>query len=258
MELKEISALAADSPQYKNLRDHLTGSRVIQLEGMAVSAKGFFLAQLRRDTRRPLVVLSYNNEQAERIATDMNSYGLGELEVSLLLSSSETLLYTEGAPDYGLIGKRQQALRRIALGEAPVVVGSAAAFLQRTIPRDEIVKRVFCAKVGGTLDLGDFERSLVRFGYERVEGGRTAGPLDTGAAASLTSFPVTRPRPIRFDFFGDEIESIRAFDTESQRSTETLESIELLPAREMPIDDATHRIEQGPAQTSAAERYRAK
>ena len=135
MELNELSGLAADYAPYRTLRDQLKSAKVIQLEGLAVSAKGFFLAQLRRDTGRPVVVISYNNDHATRLADDLHAFGIGESDLSLLLSSSETLLYTEGAPDYALIGKRQRALRRIALGDAPVVVSSGlrSRFCNRTI-----------------------------------------------------------------------------------------------------------------------------
>lgn len=239
MDLYELSALAEDFPPFTQLKEALErGTHAVQLEGVSVPAKGFFLAQLLRDLDRPLLIATYNNEQAERIVADLSAFGVAEDSIAYLVSTAETLLYTEGAPDYGMIGRRIQALARIADGSAKVIVGTAGALLQRMAPIESVVGRQITAKAGDTLEVEELQRQLAALGYERVEAAEQPGQW-TRRGGIIDVFPADAAEPVRFDFFGDEIESIRTFDPETQRSTGNLDSVRILPAREMPLDDET-------------------
>lgn len=237
MDLSKLPSLAEDYAPYRQLKDDLhAGVHAVQLEGVSVPAKGFFLAQLLRDLDRPLLILTYNNEQAERVVADLTAFGVAEDSIAFLMSTAETLLYTEGAPDYGMIGRRLQALTRIANGTARVIIGSAGAFLQRMAPIDRVVDRQVAAKVGETIEVEDLQRRLSDLGYERVESVELPGQW-TRRGGIIDVFPTDSAQPVRFDFFGDEIESLRSFDPETQRSTENLDAVQIVPAREMPMAD---------------------
>ena len=111
-----------------------------QLEGLPVPAKGWLLAQLQRDTQKPIVVISYNAEQAGRLAADLARYGVEDDELTHLVSSTETLIFAEGAPDLAQTGQRVAALQKLARGQARVTVGPIGAWLQRTV-RPELLER---------------------------------------------------------------------------------------------------------------------
>lgn len=237
MDLSQLPALLEDYAPYRQLKDELrAGVHAVQLEGVSVPAKGFFLAQLLREIDRPLLILTYNNEQAERLVADLTALGVEEPSIAYLMSTAETLLYTEGAPDYGMIGRRIQALTRIANGTARIIVGTAGAYLQRMAPLTRVVGRQVAAKVGETIEVEDLQRQLSDLGYERVESVELPGQW-TRRGGIIDVFPTDALQPVRFDFFGDEIESLRSFDPETQRSTGSLESILIVPAREMPMAD---------------------
>jgi len=236
MDLRELPGLAEDYPAYQELKKAVARGGVTQLEGLPVPAKGWLLAQLQRDTDRPLVVISYNDEQAGRLAADMARYGVEEDALTSLVSSTETLIFAEGAPDLAQTGKRVAALQKMARGESRVFVGSVGAWLQRAIAPDLIRDRRVTLTVGESVDIGQFEKSLVDFGYERVEAVESAGQW-TRRGGILDIFPGDTVLPFRVDFFGDDIESIRPFDVETQRSVGKADALTIAAVREVPLED---------------------
>ena len=238
MDLTPLSALAQDVKQYREVRDTIKNdrARIIQLEGVSAPAKGFFVSQLLRDLNRKTVLIAYTPDQAERLATDLIQFGIPENDIALLPGTSDTLLYTEGSPDYALIGRRIDALDQILNGRCRVVVGAIAAFLQRTAPADALRKRELKLNVGETRDVNEVLASLMALGYERVESVELVGQW-TQRGGLIDVFPGSMSQPIRIDFFGDDIESIRTFDSETQRSSSKIEGVVIKPVREIPIDD---------------------
>jgi transcription-repair coupling factor (superfamily II helicase) len=237
MDLRELPGLAEDYPAYRELKKAVARGGVTQLEGLPVPAKGWLLAQLQRDTNRPLVVISYNAEQAARLAADLARYGVEEDALTSLVSSTETLIFAEGAPDLAQTGQRIAALQQIAQGSARVMVGPIGAWLQRTVRPDLIKDRRVELPVGEAVDIASLEKSLVDFGYERVEAVEQAGQW-TRRGGILDIFPGDAALPFRVDFFGDDIESIRPFDVETQRSVGKVEALTVAAVREIPYEDA--------------------
>ena len=237
MDLRELPGLADDYPAYQKLKEALQAGGVVQLEGLPVPAKGWLLAQLQRDLDRPVVVISYNSDQAGRLAADLARYGVGDDALLALPSTTETLIFAEGAPDLAQTGQRVAALQKLALGTAKIAVGPVGAWLQRTVRPELLKDRRAALSVGETVDIEALERSLTVFGYDRVEAVEQPGQW-TRRGGILDVFPGDGRLPLRVDFFGDEIESIRAFDTESQRSVGASESVVLAPVREVPFESA--------------------
>ena len=237
MDLRELPGLAEDYPAYQELKKAVARGGVTQLEGLPVPAKGWMLAQLGRDTGRPLVVISYNAEQAARLAADLARYGVEEDALTSLVSSTETLIFAEGAPDLAQTGQRVVALQQIARGSAKVIVGPIGAWLQRTVRPELLKDRRVELRVGESVDIGGLEKSLVGFGYERVEAVEQAGQW-TRRGGILDIFPGDASLPFRVDFFGDDIESIRPFDVETQRSVGKVEALTVAAVREVPYEDA--------------------
>ncbi len=241
MELRELPELAEDYPAYQALKAAVTGGGITQLEGLPVPAKGWLLAQLGSDLGRPLVVVTYNDEQASRIASDLGRYGVAEGDLTHLVSSTETLIFAEGAPDLAQTGRRVAALQSLASGQTRIAVGSVGAWLQRTVRPELLAGRVATLAVGETVDISDLEKTLTEFGYERVEAVEQAGQW-TRRGGILDVFPASEARPLRIDFFGDDVESIRPFDVETQRSVGTSQALTLAPVREISYEDEAVKI----------------
>jgi transcription-repair coupling factor (superfamily II helicase) len=237
MDLRELPGLAEDYPAYQELKKAVAHGGVIQLEGLPVPAKGWLLAQLQRDLDRPLVIISYNDDQAQRLAADLARYGVGEDALTTLVSSTETLVFAEGAPDLAQTGRRVAALQQMAHGTARVTIGAIGAWLQRTVRPELLKDRRVTLSVGESADLSQLEKRLFAFGYERVEAVEQPGQW-TRRGGILDIFPGNAALPFRVDFFGDDIESIRPFDVETQRSVGKSETLTVAAVREVPYEIA--------------------
>ncbi len=237
MDLRELPGLADDYPAYQKLKEAIKSGGVTQMEGLPVAAKGWLLAQLQRDLDRPLVVISYNSDQAGRIAADLARCGVEGDALISLPSTTETLIFAEGAPDLALTGQRVAALQKLALCTAKITVGAIGAWLQRTVRPELLKERRVALTVGETVEIEALERSLAEFGYDRVEAVEQPGQW-TRRGGILDIFPGDGRLPLRVDFFGDDIESIRPFDVETQRSVGKSESVVIAPVREVPLEDS--------------------
>ncbi len=250
MELNEISALIEDYAPYRVLKEKLAdGARVVQMEGLPVNAKAFLLAQLQRDLGRPLFVVAQDDQAAERLIGDLGVFAPEPGAIAPLISTAETLIYEEGAPDYARIGRRAQAIQQVLRDTPKFMVASVNAMLQRTVSPEILRARVFEAKKGETYELAGMQKELLRLGYERVETVEMPGQW-TRRGGIIDIFAVGEEMGFRLDFFGDDLESIRVFDPESQRSSQELEEVRILPAREMPL--------KSPNKPAAIEALRAK
>jgi transcription-repair coupling factor (superfamily II helicase) len=236
MDLRELPGLADDYPAYQQLKEAIASGGVTQMEGLPVPAKGWLLAQLQRELNRPLIVISYNNDQAARLAADLARYGVDGDALTSLPSSTETLIFAEGAPDLSQTGLRVAALQQLALGTAKVTVGPVGAWLQRTVRPELLRDRRVTLTVSESVEIGELEKALTAFGYERVEAVEQPGQW-TRRGGILDIFPGDARLPLRVDFFGDDIESIRPFDVETQRSVGTVQSVIIAPVREVPFED---------------------
>lgn len=127
--------------------------------------------------------------------------------------------------------KRIQALAALARREAPVAVFSAAGLLQRTLPPETLLKAGTELREGGSVPIEDVEDALVRCGYQRA--GQVEGPGQFARRGGILDFfSPAYEKPVRIEFWGDDIDSMGLFDTASQRRVEALESCRILPAAE--------------------------
>lgn len=234
MYLRDLPVLAHDWAHYRTLRDAASKNQPVLLEGLSPTAKAFVVAQLQRDLGRPVVVLTYNDEALERWLLDLAEFGEGASETVSLVASADTLLYTEGAPDYARIGRRLTALHALLNGEPRLTIGTVSSLLQRTVSADVLRQRLLKAAKGDTFELDSLQKTLTSLGYERVESVEQVGHW-TRRGGIIDIYPVNLDSPVRLDFFGDELESIRAFDADTQRSAGELADCVILPAREMPL-----------------------
>ncbi len=234
MHLHELPTLTRDWPAYAEILDGITAGTT-QINGLPPAAKALLLAQLARDTRRPLWVVTYNSEQAAHLCADLARYGASEHGLVNLPSATETLLFGEGPPDLGVLGRRTAALVKMARGDARLVVGPIGAWTARTVPVERLRGRVLTVAAGESVDISGLEAQLTAFGYERVEATEQPGQW-TRRGGILDIFPADAPQPLRIDFFGDDIESIRPFDVETQRSAGRVERLVVAAVREIPLD----------------------
>jgi len=216
------------------------GARKARARGLFGAARGYALAQLAQEQKRPLVCVEPDEDAADALEKDLRFF-LGNDRAVVRLPADEMLPYEGLTPDRFVAQQRLASLFRLHLGEAlPVVVCSVRSLGRRVLPRSALDVRSLQISVEMEQDRDELARKLVAAGYAKV-------PLveDPGTFAVRGGvFDVWSPleaQPARLEFFGDLVEKIRAFDPQTQRTSRDLREISLCPAREIVLDDQGRR-----------------
>ncbi len=149
----------------------------------------------------------------------------------------ETLPYDQFSPHQDIISERIRCLASITSARSGVLILPISTLLQKIAPAEFIHQRSFNLQVGDRIDMMSLRDNLTRYGYRAVAQVEEHGEF-SARGSILDLFPMGSSIPFRIDFFDDEVESIRSFDAETQRSIKKIDQIRLLPAQEYPLDDA--------------------
>lgn len=193
-----------------------------------------------RSSKRPLIVLAPEPRQADQIEAEIRYFAGDGCDVSHFVEW-ETLPYDNFSPHQDIVSQRLSVLSALPTQKSGIVIVSAPTLLQRMPPRNYIAARTLNLHTGQTLDREEFVDSLAAAGYLRVPLVGEHGEFAVRGAL-LDIFPMGSGQPIRIDFFDDEIESLRYFDAESQLSGAPTTSLNILPAREIPLDEDDIRL----------------
>ena len=189
--------------------------------------------------KRLKVVLTQDAEQALRLQTAWRFFC--PHDTAVFLPDWETLPYERFSPHQDLVSERLSALWQIKSGAADVLFVPVATAMQKLPPVPFLAGRTFWLKTGQTLDIGRLKTDLVDAGYNHVSHVVAAGEFAVrGGIVDL--FPMGSEMPYRIDLFDDEIDSIKTFDTETQRTISPVFEIRLLPAHEFPTDSEAQKI----------------
>ena len=189
--------------------------------------------------KRLKVVLTQDAEQALRLQTAWRFFR--PHDTAVFLPDWETLPYERFSPHQDLVSERLSALWQIKSGVADVLFVPVATAMQKLPPVPFLAGRTFWLKTGQTLDIGRLKSDLVDAGYNHVSHVVAAGEFAVrGGIVDL--FPMGSEMPYRIDLFDDEIDSIKTFDTETQRTISPVSEIRLLPAHEFPTDSEAQKI----------------
>ena len=225
------------------------------------SADALMLAQLAaqaRSAQRLLVVVSADALDAQRLVDEIRYF-----DPSLTvrpLPDWETLPYDTLSPHQDLVSERLETLYRLshAQGDIDVLIVSATTALHRLAPSQYVAGYTFFFKQGQRIDAEPLRAQLVFAGYQHVS--QVVAPGEFAIRGGLIDiFPMGSALPYRLDLFGDQLETIRAFDPDTQRGLYPVPEVRLLPGREFPIDEAARqafrrrwreRIEGDPSRSS--------
>ncbi len=202
------------------------------------SADALLLARLARrhaDDRRLLAIVTAEPADAQRLADELPFFEPG-LRIAVF-PDWETLPYDGFSPHQDLISERLATLWALLQGEVDVLLLPASTALTRLAPTRFMAGTTFHFKQKTRLDEARLRAQLVLAGYQHVS--QVVSPGEYAVRGGLIDlFPMGSPVPYRVDLFGDEVDSIRTFDPDSQRSLYPVPEVRLLPGREFPLDEA--------------------
>ena len=198
------------------------------------SARSLALAEAIESDTRPYLVIARDARELDQLRAELGFF-LGDSRAIHALPDWEVLPYDLFSPHPDIISERLAALAELPRREAAVLLAAADTLGQRLAPRGYVDGRTFSFAVHDRLPLEPLRARLVESGYASVS--QVSAPGEFALRGSLFDvFPMGAETPLRVDLFDDEIEAIREFDPESQRSGATLARVRLLPGRELPLD----------------------
>lgn len=218
-------------------RSLAAGKETVVVTGTAGSAPAYLLARLAPLLKRSLLVLTSSSDEASMVQRELLLFSSCSCEV-LGFPAWDTGPFEAASPLPEIVGERLRTLSRLMDKRPCLVVAPVAAVAQRLLPRTFLGEIAEYLLPGEETDHEKLIEKLVRLGYSHV-------PLveDRGTFARrggiLDLFPPDLTAPVRLEFFGDVVETIRAFDPLSQRSLEPLNELVLLPSRELVLTPAT-------------------
>lgn len=208
------------------------GHRHLYVSGATQLGKAVLLGTALTQLRVPLLIVAPLAAHAERLRADLERM-LPGLDIAVF-PAEEALLYgrlTAQSPE--LLGQRLALLARLCGGERPaVVITTWDALLVRLVPPDLFRSHCLKVSVGHTMRRDDLVSRLVSSGYERVELVETMGQYAVRGGI-VDVFPLSGQEPVRLEFFGDTVDSVRVYDLTTQRSQTIKSSITLPPAVEV-------------------------
>jgi transcription-repair coupling factor (superfamily II helicase) len=202
---------------------------------VAEPARAFLLAALVRHLGRPVVAITARGEEADHLVRDVHAF-LGR-EGAEIFPAWEVLPGERLSPSVETMGRRLHVLARLQRGEQFVIATTAQGATQ-LVARPPAETELITVERGGSLDLEETTERLVEMGYERNYLVERRGEFALRGGI-FDIFPPSSERPVRAEFWGDEITSLRHFALATQRSLDEIERVEIAPCRELRADAET-------------------
>ncbi|MBP3984993.1 transcription-repair coupling factor [Pseudoxanthomonas helianthi] len=203
------------------------------------SALAWFIARAAAAHDGPLLLVARDQQQAHQLEGDLHTLLGDNADVPVVAFPDwETLPYDQFSPHPDIVSQRLAALHRLPSLARGIVIVPVQTLVQRLPPLKHTVGGSFDYRVGQKLDLDEEKRRLDAASYRHVP--QVLDPGDFAVRGGLLDvYPMGADAPLRIELFDDAIDSIRAFDPESQRSLERTDAVRLLPGREVPLDEAS-------------------
>lgn len=211
-----------------------------QLQGAGL---GYAISQIMDQHSGLTVIVTLNSDTASRIETEVSFFS--NLESSdtsvadheiLSFPDWEILPFDTFSPHQDIISQRLYTLGRLPQVKKGLLILPISTLLHRLPPKDYVQAHSLVLKTGQQFDVENMRRRLESTGYRAVSTVMEHGEFAVRGSI-MDIFPMGSQQPIRIDMFDDEIDTLRTFDPDSQRSVDQLTQIELLPAREFPLDE---------------------
>jgi len=215
-------------PEYGAICAALEDGQSVAVTGIGQINRSHMLAGLRRDCRRPLVVLCQDDMAARRLQEEVKAF-LGE--TAPVLPGRDLTLYDAAVVSRAWEQKRLRQLYDLAAGKTPMQIISWEALSLRTMPKRVLMDTAFVLEVGREYPLEELLQKLTAAGYSRCAMVEGSGQFALRGGI-LDIFSPAADRPVRAEFFGDELDTMGYFDPDTQRRSENTDAVTILPVGE--------------------------
>ena len=228
--MKLLTQALGELPEFRQLLGAIDGGGCpAAFTGLSPVHRAYLAAGLRRETGRPLVMVCADEGEAQRLARDLQAL---TGEPVRTLGAREFTFHHAAVVSRQWEHRRLSVFRALCAGESPVTVVTAEALLQRTIPETLLTQASQLLRLGESYDLNELTGTLSAAGYTRCQQVEGVGQFALRGGI-LDFFSPAQEKPVRVEFFGDEIDSMGLFDPNTQRRTENIREAEILPSAEV-------------------------
>ncbi|CAM4079311.1 transcription-repair coupling factor [Vibrio neonatus] len=204
-----------------------------QLGNLQGASLSIAVAQLAKQHQNPILLIVSDPQTAIKLQMELEQFSPVPISV---FPDWETLPYDNFSPHQDIISDRIATLYQLPTLSQGIVIVPISTLLQRQSPREFLLQHTLMVKTGDLFSLDKLRLQLEKSGYRNVD--QVFGPGEYASRGSILDlFPMGSSDPFRVDFFDDEIDTIRTFDPENQRSISDVQEIRLLPAHEFPTDN---------------------
>ncbi len=230
--MNSFTSLLQESAEYAQTKRALElGRTPVHVTGCVDSQKCHFLAALFEGYKNRVVV-TYNDLRAKEICDDLKLFGANPR----LYPAKDLIFYQADIKGNAIVKERAAAIKEMLSDRPVTIVMSIDAALDKILPLDKIREATVRIGNNDTVDAAELEEKLVALGYERQS--QVSAPGEFAVRGGIIDiFPLNDENPARIELFGDEVDSIRSFDADSQRSVENLEELIIFPAAEFILTD---------------------
>ncbi len=229
MRLDGIMNPLNDSAEFKNILTNIENKNYpIALYGLSESAKNYLINGVYQKLDKSLLILTHSDVEAKNIYDDLSFY----VNDAYYFPTREVGFYNADAVSGDLRWERLKVMKKIMEKGKKIIITCVEALAATYMPIDLLQKYIFKLSVGTTLNLMDFTEKLIQCGYERVDKVDTKGQFSIRGGI-IDLYPPISALPFRIELFDDEIDSIRTFNSETQRSIDKLPKIDIFPAKEI-------------------------
>lgn len=235
--MKSLIGPLEELKEFNEIKKSLISKQTpVQVTGCIDSQKCHLVYGLGEE-KRCKVIITYNDLKAKEIYEDYKLYDKNVF----LYPAKDVIFYSADIRSNAIIQDRFKVLRRLIEKEPITIITTIDAGMERLLPLELLEQRVIVVEEAGTLDLDQFKDQLVYLGYERV--GQVEGVGQFAVRGGIIDvFPLTEECPYRIELWDDEIDTIRSFDVESQRSIENVKTLSIYPASEIILDQDTMAV----------------
>ena len=230
--MKTFTEPLKELKEFNDIKDNIImGNFPVQITGCIDSQKCHLIHGL-SDGFKFKVIVTYNDLKAKEIYEDYRLYDKNVF----LYPSKDIIFYSADIHGKAIVKDRLTIMRRIIEKQDTTIVMSLDGGMDRLLPLQLITDRVITIDLDTIIKLNEFGSSLTRLGYERQA--QVEAPGDYAIRGGIIDiFPLTEDAPYRIELWGDEIDSIRTFDVNSQRSIEQVDHLVIYPAAEIIPDE---------------------
>lgn len=228
-----MQPLAELSEYEEIMKDMKNNAYPIQVTGCVVGQKSQFISCIGQDFKYK-VIIAPDEIKAKEL---YDEYRLFDREV-MLYPAKDIIFYTADIHGSAILHDRLQVIKRIIEGLPTTIITTIDAGMDSLLPLEYIKNNVIDINVKGIIDIERFKMDMVKLGYERVTQVENPGEY-TIRGGIIDVYPLTEETPYRIELWDDEIDTIRTFDVESQRSIENVTSMKIYPACEIVLDETT-------------------